>query len=147
MISIKTLAISMVVIAIVIFTAIMVKEEFYRPAISDFESRDEDVVITVEDQEKANPVTYLKAEGNFRDNLIGQWIVEGNISSEATIVNYKDAVIMVSFYSKTETLLGKEHFIVYDYFRPGSSKEFKIKTKGFKGTTIIGLEVTGATAI
>ena len=100
----------------------------------------------LEDKEKQNPTSFLSTDGTYRKNLMGEWVLEGSISNSATVATYKDVILKVNFYSKTNTYLGSENEAIYEYFPPGKSKKFKIKTYGYKGTKTIGWNIFGASA-
>ncbi|MCK4664130.1 MAG: hypothetical protein KAT68_14780 [Bacteroidales bacterium] len=100
--------------------------------------------MTLEDKEKQNPTAFLLTDGTYRINLLGEWVLEGTISNSATIATYKDVVLKVDFYSKTETHLGSERHAIYEYFSAGQTKNFKIKTFGYKGTNSISWSIESA---
>ena len=50
------------------------------------------------------------------------------------------------FYSKTQTRLGTEKELIFEYFPAGKTKNFKIKTYGYKGTKKIGWDIVSASA-
>lgn len=106
----------------------------------------EEAKLSVEDTEMLNPTSFLSVEGTYRSNLIGEFVVEGTITNSATIATYQDAVLEISFYSKTGTLLGTEKKALYEYFPAGQIKTFKIKTYGYEGTHSIGLGLHSASA-
>jgi hypothetical protein len=107
----------------------------------------ENTKMTLEDQEKENPLAFLRAKGTYRKNLIDQWVFEGSVTSSATVATYKDVVLRIVYYSKTDTEMGSEDKTVFEYFKPGASQEFKIKTNGYKKAEKIGFEIVSAMAI
>ncbi|GAA0876563.1 hypothetical protein GCM10009118_29730 [Wandonia haliotis] len=100
--------------------------------------------VTLEDQEKTSPLRFLTDDGTYRKNLLGEWVLEGSILNSAKIATYKDVVLEVRYYSKTNTLLGTERHTIYEFFPAGSSKRYKIKTNGFKGTKKLGWDIISA---
>ena len=102
--------------------------------------------MTLEDKEKQNPTSFLSTDGTYRKNLLGEWVLEGTISNSATIATYKDVVLEIYYYSQTETHLGTEKESIYEYFPAGKTKNFKIKTYGYKGTKTIGWDIVSASA-
>jgi len=103
--------------------------------------------MSLEDKEKANPLAFLRAKGTYRQNLLNQWVLEGSVTNIATIASYKDVVLRIVYYSKTETEIGTEDKTVFEYFKPGNSQEFKIKSKGYEGTEKIGFQILSAIAV
>jgi hypothetical protein len=60
----------------------------------------ESLKLTIEEQEKMAPLTFLSVDGKLWENLIGQTVIEGDISSSATVAKFKDVVLKVNFYTK-----------------------------------------------
>jgi len=104
----------------------------------------ENARLTLKEQESLYPTSFIKSDGTYRRNLIGEWVMEGSVTSKATVANYKDVVLNISYYSKTNTLIGSEQHTLYEYLAPGSTVQFKIKSFGYKGTSGIGVEVEDA---
>jgi hypothetical protein len=114
---------------------------------SAYEPTHEDIKISLEETEKSSPTEFLKANGTYRQNLIDQWVLEGIISNTASLAKYKDVVLRIVYYSKTQTEIGSEEKTLFEYFKPNTQQNFKIKTAGFEGTTSIGFEVISANAV
>jgi len=64
--------------------------------------------LTLEQQETLYPTSFLTTDGTYRRNLIGEWVMEGSVTSIAAVANYKDVVLTINYYSKTNTLIGSE---------------------------------------
>lgn len=107
----------------------------------------EDTKLSLEEQEKQNPVEFISIDGTYRKNLIGEFVFEGTISNTATVATFKDVVLRFRYYSKTKTLLGKENIAIYEFFPPGSTKKFKAKSFGFKGSKSVGWDLNSATPV
>lgn len=114
---------------------------------SSYEPTHEDIKISLEDAEKASPTEFLKANGTYRQNLINQWVLEGTVSNTASLAKYKDVVLKIVYYSKTQTEIGSEEKTLFEYFKPNTKQNFKIKTAGFDGTSSIGFEIISANAV
>ena len=113
-------------------------------------SEKESYELTKEDllkKEQKNPQYFLKVKGNNKKNIIGQTVVKGTVSNNATIAVFKDLDIKLSFYSKTKALLETDKETIYETLGPGESKDFKTKYFAPKGTDSVGLEVLGATVV
>ena len=104
----------------------------------------QDTKMSLEEQERQNPTSCLSVDGTYRKNLIGEWVIEGEISNTATLATYKDVVLEINYYSKTKTHLGTEKEAIYEYFPAGQAKKFKIKSFGYKGASAIGLNIINA---
>lgn len=111
---------------------------------SSFEPTYEDKKMSLKDTEKANPIEFLKAKGTYKQNLIGQWVLEGTVSNTSSLAIYKDVVLKIVYYSKTQTEIGSEEKTLFEYFKPNNQQNFKIKTTGFEGTSSIGFEIVSA---
>jgi hypothetical protein len=64
------------------------------------------------DQEQRAPEEYLGVDGTYRRNFINQLVLEGDIASAATLATYKDPVLSVTWYSKTQTEIGTQQYPV-----------------------------------
>ena len=94
--------------------------------------------------ERESPANYLISEGNYRKNVAGRWVVEGTITNKATHTFYKDVVLKVFYYDKANKEIGSELLTVNDYFKPGSTKEFKVKSYGTYGAKSVGYKIVSA---
>lgn len=104
-------------------------------------------VMTVEEIERSQPTNFLTADGNYDENFWGNIIkVHGVIKNIATVASYKDAVVRVTYYSKTKTELGSKEYTIYDNFPPHSEVKFELKIENYKDVNTIGWEVIQATA-
>jgi hypothetical protein len=105
----------------------------------------EEKVLTVEEMERAEPTDFLDADGTYRKNFFGTKIkVHGFIRNTATVATYKDAVVRITYYSKTRTALITKNYKIYDYFPPKSKKNFELKIENYKDVNSIGWEVVSA---
>lgn len=107
----------------------------------------ESLKLTIEEQEKMAPLTFLSVDGKLWENLIGQTVIEGDITSSATVAHFKDAVLKVNFYSKTGTFLGSEDFVIYEFVKPGQSTHFKIKSFGPASAEDVKIEISKAVSL
>ena len=102
-------------------------------------------VVTVEEQERQNPTRFLSASGQYRDNILGnKTVIMGTISNSAAKATFKDVVVEIKFYSDTESLITSEQYTVYEYFSPGTTKDFNLKIKHPRGTEKVGWKVISA---
>ena len=84
--------------------------------------------MSVEETEKANPARFLEASGTYNQNFWGTKLkVRGTIKNNATVANFKDVVVKATFLSQTETELGSQEYVIYDYFTANSTKQFELK--------------------
>jgi hypothetical protein len=101
---------------------------------------------SLESQERNNPLSFLSVTGNYRKNLVGKFVINGSIQNKATIATYKDVQLKLNYYSKTGSFLGAENKIIYEFYGPGSSRSFSIKSAGYSGAKSVKIDVTGAKA-
>jgi hypothetical protein len=99
---------------------------------------------TLEETEKKSPTRFLTVSGHDKKNILGQTVIKGTLSNNAKVSSYKDIDVELSFYSKTGTLLEKDHEIVYETLTPGNSTNFKTKYFAPKGTDSIAMKVVNA---
>jgi hypothetical protein len=119
--------------------------------IANYSSRDSDTasyeesVMTIADVESSTPMEFLNADGKYHRTLLGDQIsINGQSQNKATVTTYKDVVIEVIFYSKTNSEVGREQFTIYDFFEPNSKKDFKLKVKNYSNVETIGWDVANA---
>lgn len=107
----------------------------------------EESVMTIAQMEASEPSNYLSADGTYHPNFLGDKLkINGVIHNKATVTTYKDVVIAVIFYSKTNTEIGREQYTIYDYFVPNSKKGFTLKVKNYSNIASIGWNVANAVA-
>jgi hypothetical protein len=99
------------------------------------------------DIEKNNPAKFLKADGDFKKNLLGsKFKIKGTIANTATIANYKDVTLQLKFYSDTKTVIEEREVVVYDFFNANSNKTFDLKVDKPNGSKTVGWSVKTAIA-
>jgi len=102
-------------------------------------------VMSVEEIERSQPTNFLTADGKYNQNFWGDKIkVHGVITNTATIASYKDAVVKVTYYSKTNTDLGNNTYTIYDNFPPHSVTKFELTIENYKNVNSIGWNVINA---
>lgn len=102
--------------------------------------------LSLEEQEKLNPLSFLSADGTYRKNLFGAFVMDGTIRNQASVAVYKDPVITFHFYSKTGTHLGDESRVWYEFIEPGKSFSYNVKITGYGAATTVKMDLTGAKA-
>lgn len=107
----------------------------------------EEKVMTVEEIERSQPTKFLSAGGEYRQTILGnKFKVDCTITNSATVATYKDAVVRVTYYSKTKTVLGTNDYTIYESFPPHSSKTTRLKIDNYKDVETIGWDVVEAQA-
>ena len=102
-------------------------------------------VQSVEEIERAQSTNFLHASGTFNSTLFGNNLkVHGVIKNRATVATYKDAVVKITYYSKTNTALGSKNYTIYDFFPPNTEKTFELKIDNYQNVSTIGLDVIKA---
>jgi hypothetical protein len=98
--------------------------------------------------EKNSPTDYLTASGTYRESFWGNKLkINCTITNKATLSSYKDAVVRVTYFSKTETNLGTKDYTLYEVFTPNSTKTVEMKIENYKDVNSVGWEVVKAVAI
>lgn len=100
--------------------------------------------MTLEEQERSSPTSFLTLESKVWINLLDQTVIEGYIGSSATVAKFKDVVLTVNFLTKTDTKIGSKNFIIYEFIFPGQETHFKIKMDAPIGTEKVGLVIDRA---
>ncbi|MCE7995454.1 MAG: DUF4339 domain-containing protein [Roseivirga sp.] len=102
-------------------------------------------VMTIEEIERSKPTEFLSASGTYRENFWGDKLrLKCEFINKATIADYKDAKVQVTFYSKTKTVLGREEQTVYEIFKANSSKTVQLEVANYKDVESIGWKVISA---
>ncbi len=63
-------------------------------------------------------------EGSFFETKIVQYF-SGSLTNSAVMATVKDVRLNVDFYSKTNTKIGNQEIVIYEYIKPGSTINFK----------------------
>jgi|ERR1043165_1594843 hypothetical protein len=102
-------------------------------------------VMSIEEIERSNPTDFLSADGTYNQNFFGTKLkVHGIVKNKATVATYKDAVVRITYYSKTKTVLGSKDYTIYDFFPPNSEKNFELKIENYQNVESIGWDVVSA---
>jgi len=113
-----------------------------------FGSSYEAKVMTVEEEERADPVRFLEASGSWNENFWGNKLkVHGIVTSTATVAQYKDIVIQVTYYSETKTVLGTEQYVLYKFVPPHGKTEFDLTLKKPEACKQLGWDVVSAVPV
>ena len=103
-----------------------------------------------------NPNSYLTGklswEGKYKNALslkINRMALNCNISSKAIIATYKDVKCHVKFLSKTGSTVIEEEFVIYEFFKPNNTVNYKteinISNQQFKDIKNIKWSIVSAT--
>ena len=98
-------------------------------------------------KERQNPSEYLKSQGTFRENMIGETFLEGRVDNVATMANFKDIIIEATFLAASGTELGRKEFTRYEVVGHGYGVTFKFKTFAPDQTKSVAVRVVSATPI
>ena len=114
-------------------------------------------------QERENPQQYLsvvdvrmngdevqtRKAGLFRNAQYAKdgATITGNIKNSATLAKFKDAVLVVSFSSSTNTVIEEKEFVLYKFFTPHSSEFFTLKVYPPSETSSYNVEIRKASAV
>jgi hypothetical protein len=102
-------------------------------------------VMNIEETEQSQPTAFLDADGDYNESFWGDKInVHGKITNSATVATFKDAVVRVTYYSKTKTVLRSNDYIVYELFPPNSVNNFELKIENYKDVKTIDWDVIKA---
>lgn len=83
----------------------------------------------VKPKETEKATTSIKAEVNWRKNLIGETVLTGTLNNTASITNFKDPVILVTWLSKKNEVLGETSYPLHEYIAAGKNVSYKLKVK------------------
>lgn len=102
----------------------------------------EEKISSIEGMENRTPTKFLSSDGKSEPNVWGtKFKIHGTIKNTATMATYKDAVIEVTYYSKTKTTLFIDEFTVFEFFPPNSEKSFEWRVLNHKNATSVSWKV------
>jgi hypothetical protein len=109
------------------------------------EAQYEEQKVSIEMTEKNQPATFLTSDGTYREALFSsKEVLEGSISSKATVAVYKNIVLQVTCYDGNKQELGKQQITVFKTVGPGQTVQFKEKINVPDGTSSAGWDVLSA---
>ena len=88
--------------------------------------------LSTEEYESRNPDEFIKTEFTYRQNTAGKWVVEGSIKNFASEAHFKNAQLILSYYNKSNALIGTENYTINDYLSPGDRAGFYFKSDKFE---------------
>lgn len=102
-------------------------------------------LMSIEEIELSQPAEFLTIDGNYNKNFWGDKIkIRGVINNTATVTSYKDIVVKVSYYTKTETEIGNKEYIIYDRFPPNSQIDFELKIRNYENVNTVKCDIIQA---
>jgi len=111
----------------------------------DMEESYEDKIVSISQLEDMQPTDFLTLEGNYNKSFWGtEFKVKGNIVNNATVADYKDIIIRITFYSKTNTVIGTRENKLYEVYPPNSTTPFQFNVKNYKDVNSISCEIVEA---
>jgi len=125
---------------------------------SDRLKNPEELKLELKLSEQSSPMQYLsldsvhmkrnkiKEAGLFSNAKYDGYKITGIVINSASIARYKDLVITVEIYSKTNTKISSEDYVFYEYYEPNSGKDFWIKLNPSDAMDSFQTNVTRATA-
>ena len=104
----------------------------------------QDTKFSLEDKEKQNPTSFLSCIAKERRKINGDWLITGLIINSATLATYKDVVLEIRFYSKTNSLLETKNITIYQRFPASKKRAFRTKVSGKNEAKIIKWTIVSA---
>lgn len=99
----------------------------------------------LEDRERLNPGAFLVATGTYKPDLsLTKWRITGCIDNTAKHTNYKDVVVKINFYSRSNSVIGSKQIVMRDYLSFGTKKEFDLEVDRPAGSVTCGWQAVGA---
>ncbi|MET0392818.1 MAG: DUF4339 domain-containing protein [Chitinophagaceae bacterium] len=97
--------------------------------------------------EMQNPEKYISTDITWRKNLVGETVIEGTLTNKASVAAFKDPVLRVTWWSKTNTPMRVSTYPVYEYIGARQSVPCKLKVHGPRKAENVGVTVESATAV
>lgn len=103
-------------------------------------------VMTVKEIELSQPTRFLTASGTYNDNFWGDKVkVHGTVTNTATAATFKDPVVKITYFSKSNTPIGDKTYTIYEIIPPHSTINFELKVYKYQNTDRVDWEVIKAT--
>ncbi len=101
--------------------------------------------MTIEETENTYPLRFLSVEGNYNESFWGtEFKLRGKVTNKATIADYKDIVVRITYYSKTKSVIGTKDYTIYQVFPSNKVTNFKLDVENYKDVNSIGLNLVSA---
>jgi hypothetical protein len=101
--------------------------------------------MTIEETENSDPTRFLSADGKYNSSFWGTELkIRGEITNRATIADYKDVTVRVTYFSKTKSVLGTKEYTLYEIYKPNFVTPFRLNITNYKDVETIGWEVIRA---
>lgn len=148
---IKSIGICILVVLIILFASNMLNFSSLNMQLKQTNGNTyEQKVMSVEDIERAYPIRFLTITNSqfVKDGIFFiDYYAKGTIQNNATVEEYKDAVIQIEFLTKTNTQLSAENHTLYEFYPAHLQKDFSIKISPPKDCEKISLSIIQATSI
>lgn len=95
-----------------------------------------------------NPQLDLKVTMNVGSNLVGVPIIKGSVFNSSDRTTYKNVVVAVSYFNRSNELIGRENVAVTYTLPPGQIAEIRHKpeVKAYRSAALFQMELEEATA-
>ena len=101
--------------------------------------------MSIEEIENSDPIRFLSAEGKYNESFWGSKIkIRGSITNTATVADYKDVTVRVTYYSKTNSVLGFNEYTLYEVYQPNTKTPFRLDITNYENVNTINWEVISA---
>jgi GYF domain 2 len=103
--------------------------------------------MSIEETENSDPLRFLSIDGKYNESFWGtKFKLNGKVTNRATIADYKDLVVRVTYYSKTKSKIGTNDYTIYQIFPPNQVTSFKLDVENYKDVKSIGIDIVKALA-
>ncbi len=99
---------------------------------------------SIEQQERKKPLRFLKVEGDYKKNIVGQTVVKGEITNIATIADYTNVRVKMLFYNKEKKVFENHEKVVEGVVNAGETVKFKAKFRTQQKTDSVSLSIMNA---
>jgi len=152
----KTIIIISIVLIVVIVGGITIFSKLYNSNEQDIfenyningnssEETYEEKVMSLEEMEYSQPTKFLSADATYRENFWGdKIIVKCTITNDAKVATYKDVVVRITYYAKTDTEIKSKEHVIYEVFPPQSTKTVEFKINNYAHVYSLDFEVIDA---
>ncbi len=99
---------------------------------------------SISDQEKSAPLSFLSVRSDYHKNLLGNWVIEGTVSNNATVATYKNITLRIQYVDADGGKMIKDDAQIDGEVKPNNTLDFKIKEPKVKGARSVTVKILSA---
>ena len=95
-------------------------------------------------KEHNEPENFVDISFDYKKNLFGESVIEGNLKNKAEYTTYSDFDMMIYFETQEGVTLDSAQQGIFVALEPGEKEEFRLKAKGPRKGKVVTLMISDA---